>query len=970
VKKRRVYSRVVFFLMVLWLIFISFQGKTQEDNATDFVLLWKTALQNLQNGGNTDTIVSQFENLHYQWRDSFNTAEAFAAGGNFNFLAYPLQKEILDSLLNKAAIEVKSNYKADTNNSINASKLLYYIARSQFFTRSFEDALLNYYQAEDIIGDKKNIFINTIYESIADTYEEIAEYEIAVAYYHILLEKYNMIYGASHHRVALLHEKLGICYSHIEDERLLDTLYGKSLNDLAKYHFEQSYQKNLQYFKGENRFSAVNLFQIGISTYYKIHFLSDKQANSNIEKSIHLLKKSIRQLLKFYPEEVKLGNVYNILAFCYSGKKEFDSTKYFLKKSYKTQLKNRGKYHPMTMLATDYLAEIVYKDNIDSSLYYLQKALTYCIPDFHPKNLNDSPNVDMFRLDNYMFRLINKMKTRELKRKYDDCQDFKYLDIASQVALLNLETYKEILKTQHLSAEFGQWTKELDQLNKIYYQIMVQKYHITGNVEYLDTIINVLEENTRYSNVLREDIGLAQGDNSSSTVNKTQDVPPLSRMNGKMAALTEKNHNSFHQKQYNEVIRLQKEYFYLSIRKQELHKMISISKSNKRNIKHTFVKLETIRQNISGKSLLMKYIVMPDRIDVIAISKKDVILCSLPSSPQKIKDSINIFFQSLFEISAYNTETKHYTTIAHNLFKMIFPKKLDLIKDNKSRLLIYTDDFLSKIPFEALLTKNTDEDIIYFNKLPYLINQYSISILTSLDQIFAKHKVSNHTYRYVGFSPKYKDEQDLKFNRIEIESIAKTLQGKSFTDNLSNKNNFLKHLKSSDIIQLSSHSILDAENPLNSSLIFDNPKNEYLSIANLYSYKVDANLVIMSACQTGNGKLLEGEGAISFARTMLYSGADCTIASRWDVNDKASHIILSDFAKNLKKGENIQNALRNAKLNYIRSSDAYFAHPYFWANYIVMGNDKQKFEWGKIEWWLIFIGLIGFILVYKIIKRN
>ncbi len=112
-----------------------------------------------------------------------------------------------------------------------------------------------------------------------------------------------------------------------------------------------------------------------------------------------------------------------------------------------------------------------------------------------------------------------------------------------------------------------------------------------------------------------------------------------------------------------------------------------------------------------------------------------------------------------------------------------------------------------------------------------------------------------------------------------------------------------------------------------------------LTSSEIYVSNSEANLAVLSACNTGFGKLEKGEGVMSMARAFHFSGVPSVIMSLWKVPDKETKEIMVSFYKHLKKGETKSVALRNAKIDYLVSvDDKNLKHPYFWSGFILNGN--------------------------------
>jgi CHAT domain-containing protein len=95
-------------------------------------------------------------------------------------------------------------------------------------------------------------------------------------------------------------------------------------------------------------------------------------------------------------------------------------------------------------------------------------------------------------------------------------------------------------------------------------------------------------------------------------------------------------------------------------------------------------------------------------------------------------------------------------------------------------------------------------------------------------------------------------------------------------------------------------------------------------------------LVVLSACDTGIGEVLNGEGVYGLRRALVLAGAQTQVTSLWKVSDEATRILMVDFYKRLLAGEGRSEALRHAQQNLM--ADPKYAHPYYWASFVPIGN--------------------------------
>ena len=181
------------------------------------------------------------------------------------------------------------------------------------------------------------------------------------------------------------------------------------------------------------------------------------------------------------------------------------------------------------------------------------------------------------------------------------------------------------------------------------------------------------------------------------------------------------------------------------------------------------------------------------------------------------------------------------------------------------------------------------------------------------------------------------------------------------------KNNFLKNAGKFRILHFAMHGIIDEETPLNSSLIFfkDADSTDFvLRAAELYSLRLNAEMVVLSACHTGTGKIAQGEGVRSLARAFAYAGAPALVTSLWSASDYSTKEILVPFYKYLNKGMTKDIALQQAKLDYLNSAPPAYSVPSYWSHLTVVGNTAPiSFKTSHRNWMIwVFAGLILLVL--------
>ena len=305
-------------------------------------------------------------------------------------------------------------------------------------------------------------------------------------------------------------------------------------------------------------------------------------------------------------------------------------------------------------------------------------------------------------------------------------------------------------------------------------------------------------------------------------------------------------------------------------------------------------------------------------------------------------------------------ELTRFKEVSYTLFNYLFPtQEIRALIQNKN-ITIIPDANLENVPFETL---NTNK-----NELNYLVEDCNISYAYSISFLTFNSKIKRETVNnLIAFAPiKFKNlkKSSLEYSKKEVTIINNLLDGKVYTYDDSSKEKFINESFQSKIIHLATH----ASSKGSPSIEFYNKK---LELHELYTYKNNADLVVLSACETNLGEIKKGEGVLSLARGFFYSGAKSVVSSLWNVNDKATTYIMTNFYKNLKEGESKSLALTNAKREYLKNHSLSEKSPYYWASFILIGDTgKINLNNNYLLYSLLFIFLISIIFFISKKKKR
>lgn len=274
----------------------------------------------------------------------------------------------------------------------------------------------------------------------------------------------------------------------------------------------------------------------------------------------------------------------------------------------------------------------------------------------------------------------------------------------------------------------------------------------------------------------------------------------------------------------------------------------------------------------------------------------------------------------------------------------------------EKQLIIIPDGRLALIPFEALLTSDADRSGNYAG-YPYLLRKHRVYYAysaTLLDEMSTPER-RNNTLHFSGFAPwnrvmKGYESLYLQHSGDEVVQIAACFSapGKYLSDQAS-LDQFYTAAPLANILHISSHAWSDDKANEHAFITFA-PKPEAaasnLFLSDIYNLRLAADLVVLSACQTNLGKFSRGEGILSLSRAFAYARAKSIVSSFWKVNDPATATLMVDFYHNLlpgcrevAQGPGKAEALHQAKLRLIASGNTNWAHPYFWAGFILIGDN-------------------------------
>lgn len=409
------------------------------------------------------------------------------------------------------------------------------------------------------------------------------------------------------------------------------------------------------------------------------------------------------------------------------------------------------------------------------------------------------------------------------------------------------------------------------------------------------------------------------------------------------------------------------------------------------------VDLYQTMENLDHGSNLIEYSLTDSSLYIFVIGESEFQCRRLPLD--------STFYDNVVIIGAFmrnndfanNTgeDFQEYTSAAFELYSILFsPVEASF---NSEKLIIIPDGELGYIPFEALINEMPAENRMDYRKLSYLIYDYQISYSYSSTLLFVESGDHQRAEKQLlAFAPTYehmdKISSDkfpsyrnyssylvpLKYISDEIRNINEIIKGDRFEGFEATEAVFKSKAPDYNILHLAMHTLINDENPMYSQLVFTlnndtvEANDGLLNTYEIFNMDLSARMAVLSACNTGYGKLRKGEGIMSLARGFIYAGVPSIIMTLWAVEDQSGSILMSSFYENLVNGQEVDAALREAKLQYLAGADQLRAHPYLWSGYVCIGATSPILPSGGILLYVFAASgiILAFLLAYLLHRRR
>lgn len=367
--------------------------------------------------------------------------------------------------------------------------------------------------------------------------------------------------------------------------------------------------------------------------------------------------------------------------------------------------------------------------------------------------------------------------------------------------------------------------------------------------------------------------------------------------------------------------------------------------------------ISSFQKLLNKDDVVLKYLFFYDQFVVFQITKTTI---TWDLRPWKKVEK-----QMLEEHLAFIKNPNSTIQLNPELTQLLIPKEAT----QYASITIIPDTPIYNLPFETLWYNDNylvkEKAIHYSSHLRFaFLNQNSSNTKSPKATIFAPAYPKGNTSYATRSVPVF-----LEGAQKEAKTIENLFSSNSFIGTTATKDNFVNSKSEGDILHLAMHATVDNMDPVFSHFSFYNGEKLYLE--ELYGLKIPSELAVLSACNTGVGKVEDASGVASLQRAFNFAGTKATLASLWEVPDASTSKIMIAFYGYLKDGETKSAALQKAKLDYLQNTEIdKFKHPYYWAGFVLYGTDDPIIEQGISFLWYILGGVLLLYLAYKLFKKR
>ncbi|MDO8367719.1 MAG: CHAT domain-containing protein [Saprospiraceae bacterium] len=376
------------------------------------------------------------------------------------------------------------------------------------------------------------------------------------------------------------------------------------------------------------------------------------------------------------------------------------------------------------------------------------------------------------------------------------------------------------------------------------------------------------------------------------------------------------------------------------------------------------VNLLPIHGDYSADETLVEYFLSEEWVDIFVFQKDKPSVWNRIPNDADLQSLIGRYLAFFGNDYAILNDPAGYFQTAYTLWQKLLPPETA----NASKLTILPDGILNFVPFEALLTAMDGTPSL--RNAAYLLRKQSLRYGWSLAVLRQQKDLKSSASNYLlSIAPGFVHRERGLAPLVNADFDWRGIEGwdnHNLSGQSADEQHFMKEADGYRVLHFSTHAFAEG-----------NPRIELMDrsllLPDLYALPLQADLVMLSACETGLGKEEKGEGVMSLARAFAQAGAACIVSSLWSVNDQSTNRLLRYFYDNIRQGKTSGTALREAKLAYLSDAEIGSAaqSPYFWAGLVVVGDDRAiEQPWGWRVWGMLGAGGILLLMGWLFLRRK
>ncbi len=732
--------------------------------------------------------------------------------------------------------------------------------------------------------------------------------------------------------------------------------------------------------------------------------------NAFIEKKqFEEAKKNFKNALKIVlennkPDSSEISNSYASIGDIYQQLNIIDSSLFNYKQCLKIRLTHFGKKHYKTSLAYQDIGSLFQQfHQTDSALTYFQLAITAGISNSEEKDITVNIHAATIGNSYYLYETFAQ-KALALQEKYLQSGKIQYL----HQAFANYQLADTLMFGYIHTLDLEESKLQLYKKCKSVYEKALECVYLLTKVEKNDSLyqyaFNYIERSK--SQLLLQALLKAESFHATG-------VPDSLIYEEKKLQLQWNTHQQ-------KLEQLASDFKTKQISEEAIRSQLFLVEKDQEKLKKTlnknypsYVEFKYINETVSLKDVqaycdsnntnMIQYFRGDSAIYVISFALTKTAFIKVPRT-REFDQVLTAFTESFSTVSTpglksnylhdQKNEFTQYIKCAHYLYNSLLKPVISELytkglSESSPKLVIIPDGPLAYLPFNALISKLPSSDEINYRDLHYLINDFKISTAFSVNLLLRNKNQKTYTIKplvlgfgysdatvYSNTNNKNETTQEIPGSGRELQYIKDITGGKFFTGANATKKNFITYAPDYFILHLAVHGKASEESQYGSRLIFKTTKKDsldcHLYSYELYSLKLQARLVVLSACQTGRGKDLTGEGIYSIARGFAYAGCPSTVMSLWKVDDIATADLMKTFYQGLSVGLPIDESLQKAQIHFLQTADELSSHPRYWAAFLPSGDMTPVYpnaHLSNTEIGIITLFSVSLLLLFIIYKR-